>query len=76
MSDSTLRSLLPPQFKNIAKIQGRVWLRMLNIFQEYTFLVTFMLWSLFKNSRISAKNFKIEGLGENKIAYMKHIKIQ
>ena len=29
-----------------------------------------------KNSRISAKILKTEGLGEKKIAYMKHIKIQ
>ena len=26
VSDSTLRSLLPPQFKNVVKIQGYVWL--------------------------------------------------
>ena len=26
ISDSTLRSLFPPQFKNIVKIQGYVWL--------------------------------------------------
>ena len=31
---------------------------------------------ILKNSRISAKIIKTEGLGENKIAYMKHIKIQ
>ena len=30
----------------------------------------------FKNSRISAKILKTEGLGGKKIAYMKHIKIQ
>ena len=26
ISSSTLRSLLPPQFKNVIKIQGHVWL--------------------------------------------------
>ena len=31
---------------------------------------------ILKNSRISAKMIKTEGLGENKVAYMKHIKIQ
>ena len=31
---------------------------------------------IFKNSRISDKILKTEGMGENKIAYMKHIKIQ
>ena len=29
-----------------------------------------------KNSRISAKMLKTEGLGKNKIAYIKHIKLQ
>ena len=29
---------------------------------------------IFKKSRILAKTLKTEGLGENKIAYMKHIK--
>ena len=31
ISDSTLRSLLPTQFKNVVKIQGHVCLQMLNI---------------------------------------------
>ena len=31
---------------------------------------------IFKNSRISAKMLKTEGLGKNRIAYMKLIKIQ
>ena len=37
-----LRSLLPPQFKKSIKIQGHVWLLMLHICQNYTFLITFM----------------------------------
>ena len=36
ISDSTLRLLFPPQFKNVIKIQGYVWLRMFHIFQNYT----------------------------------------
>ena len=31
ISDSTLRSLFPPQFKNVIKIQGNVWLWILHI---------------------------------------------
>ena len=31
---------------------------------------------IFVNSRIKSKILKTEGLGKNKIAYMKHIKIQ
>ena len=42
ISDSTLISLFPPQFKNFVKLQGRVWLRMLNICQKYTFTITIM----------------------------------
>ena len=42
ISDSTLISLFPPQFKNVVKIQGHVWLRMLNICQKYTFTITIM----------------------------------
>ena len=42
ISDYTLCSLLPPQFKNAVKIQGHMWLQILHIFQKYTFLITFM----------------------------------
>ena len=42
ISDSTLRSLLPPQFKNFNSIQGYVCLRMLHICQNYIFTITFM----------------------------------
>ena len=42
ISDSTLHSLLSPQFKNVVKIQGHVWLRMFNICQKYTLVITIM----------------------------------
>ena len=42
ISDSTLRSLFPTQFKNIINIQGNVWLQMLHICQNYAFIVTVM----------------------------------
>ena len=43
ISDSTLRSLFPPQLKkNVIKIQGYVWLQMLNICQKYTFVTNIM----------------------------------
>ena len=42
ISDSTLRSLLPPQLKNVVKIQGYVWLLILYICQNYTFVITVM----------------------------------
>ena len=47
--DSTLRSLLSPQLqKYFIKIQVHVWLWVLYICQKYKFLVTIMLWSLFR----------------------------
>ena len=42
ISDSTLCLLLPPQFKNVVKIQGHAWLQMMHIFQKYTFIITIM----------------------------------
>ena len=66
-----------PNENNVVKIQGYVWLWMLNIYQIYVFVITIMAWSLFqKNSRISSKILKTEGLGKNQIVYMKLIKIQ
>ena len=42
ISYSTLRPLLPPQFKNVIKIQGHVWLRKLHICEKYAFIITIM----------------------------------
>ena len=42
ISDCTLRSLFPNQFKNVIKIQGRVWLQILHICQKYAFVITFI----------------------------------
>ena len=42
ISDSTLRSLFPPQFKNVIKIQGHMWLRMLHFCQNYSFVITIL----------------------------------
>ena len=42
INDSTLNLLFPPQFKNVVKIQGHVWLRMFHICQKYTFIITIM----------------------------------
>ena len=42
ISYSTLRSLFPPQLKNIITIQGHVWFWMLYLFQKYAFLITIM----------------------------------
>ena len=39
ISDYKLRSLLPPQPKNVSTIQGHVWLQILYVFQNYTFLI-------------------------------------
>ena len=42
ISDSTFHSILPPQLKKSSVIQGHVWLLMLYIYQNYTFLITIM----------------------------------
>ena len=47
ISDSTSRSIFPPQFRNVFKIQGHVWLQMLHICQNYIFIITVMARSLF-----------------------------
>ena len=51
ISDFILYSLLPPQFKNIFKIQVHVWLLMLHIFQKYEFFITIMALLLFKKAQ-------------------------
>ena len=43
ISDSTLRSLFPPHLNIFVNIQGHVWLQMLHIFQNCTFIITFMV---------------------------------
>ena len=48
ISDYTLSSLLPPQLKNVRTIQVHMWLLMLYICQEYTFIITIMAWFLLK----------------------------
>ena len=67
ISDSTLHSLFPPQFKNVIKIKGHVWLQILHICQSYAFVITVMARSYLKNSRISARMLKSEGMGKKKI---------
>ena len=53
--DSTLHSIFPPQFKNVFKIQGRVWFLMLHIFQNYTFIITVVARFLYKKTQRSRK---------------------
>ena len=77
ISDSELRSLLPPQFKTFCQdtrlcvVVNVAYLPKLRICHCYHGVIV-----IFKNSWISSKNFKTEGLGEEKIVYMKLIKIQ
>ena len=44
ISDSTLCSLITPQFKNVIKIHGHAWLQMLHICQKYAWIITVMAW--------------------------------
>ena len=68
ISSSTLLSLLPPQLIVLIKIQGHVWLRMLHICQTYTFIITFMIGSLFrKNQGYQPKCSKQKVWGKRKL---------
>ena len=42
ISDSTLRSLLPPQFKFFIKMKDYVRLQIYHICQKYAFIINFM----------------------------------
>ena len=44
ISDSTLCSLITPQFKNVIKIHGHAWFQMLHICQKYAWIITVMAW--------------------------------
>ena len=46
-----------PNLKKVIKIQGYVWLWMLHIFQNYTFLITIMARLLFKKTQGSKPKF-------------------
>ena len=77
ISYSTLRSILPPHFKNIYQdtkscvVVSVVYLLKVYIPHPYHGVIVIL-----KNSRIKSKMLKTEGLGENQIAYMKHMKIR
>ena len=62
--------------KNVINIQGHLWLWMLYIYQDYTFLMTIIARLSFKKINDQRKMLKTEGLVKKKIAYMKHIKIR
>ena len=57
ISNSTLRSLFPPQQKNVSTIKGHVWLWILYIYQNYTFLITIMEWLVIKKTQRSKPKF-------------------
>ena len=77
ISDSTLRSLLPPQFKKCRQ-DTRSWVVANVAYLSKVYIHHYCHGKIInsKNSRISAKILKTEGLGENQIAYMKLIKIK
>ena len=66
-----------PNFKNVVKIQGYVWSRLLHIWQKYAFIVTIMEWSLLrKNKESKPKCPKQKVWRKSEFAYTKLIKIQ
>ena len=77
ISDSTLRSLLPPKLKQMS---ARYKVMCGCECCIYTKIIhsSLLYWRdrYLKNSNIKAKMLKAEGLVKNHITYMKHIKIQ
>ena len=77
ISDSKSRSLLPPQLKKCHQYtRSCVVANVAYLPKVYIHNYCHVEIVILKKSRISAKILKIEGLGGNKNAYMKHIKIQ
>ena len=77
ISDYTLRSLLSPQFKKIR--QDKRSCVVVNVaYMPKVYIHNYYHGIIFikKNSRISSKILKTEGLGKKKITYMKIIEIQ
>ena len=64
-----------PNLKNVVKIQGHVWLGMLNIWKNYTFIITVKVRSLFKKLKDLSQNAQNIWLRKSKFAYVKLIKI-
>ena len=77
ISDSTLRSLFPPQLKQMSAQYNFMCGCKCCIYTKsiHSSLISWCDRYL-KNSRIKAKILKVEGLVKNHITYMKHIKIQ
>ena len=48
----------------VIKIQGYVWLQMFHIFQKYTFIITIMVWYLFKKLKDISQNSQNRRSGE------------
>ena len=77
ISDSTLRSLLPPQLKQIFARYKVMWGCECYIYAKIIHS-SLLSWRdrYLNNSNIKAKTLKTEGLVKNHTTYMKHIKIQ
>ena len=77
ISDSTLRSLLPTQFKKCRQdTRSCVVVRFVYLPKVYIPYYYHGVIVIKKKLRIKSRMLKIEGLGGNQIIYMKHIKIQ
>ena len=76
ISDSTLRSLLPPQLKKISACY-KVMCGCECCIYDQSIHSSLLSWSdrYLKNSKIKSKIIKAEGLVKKHIIYMKHIKI-
>ena len=77
ISDSTFRSLLPPQLKQTSA-KYKVMCGCECCISSKSLHSSFLSWSdrYLKNSNIKSKIIKAEGLVKKHITYMKHIKTQ
>ena len=77
ISDSTLRSLLPPQLKQMSA-RYKIMYGCECCISAKSIYSSFLSWrdKYLKNSRIKAKMLKVEGMVRKHITYIQHIKIQ
>ena len=65
-----------PNSKKFVKIQGHVWLRIMNICQKYTFIINIMAWLLFKKTQVYQPKWSKQKVSEKANCIYDNYKIQ
>ena len=63
-------AITTPIKRNAIKIQGHVWLRLLHICQNYSFITTIMAWSSFKKLKNLSQNAQNRRSGEKENSHI------